>query len=97
MAEVRDPGWYVDPTGRAKWRFWTGAEWSVYSNEAHPPRFRKKRPKRELTKTQERVLLAVVIIAFLLFFFYEVPPGPGEPGSLDRGRLVTRIVSAPNA
>lgn len=31
------PGWYRDPSGELRWRWWDGASWTAHTAEAHPP------------------------------------------------------------
>ena len=63
-AAAPSPGWYVDPTGRAELRFWTGQEWTTWvwdgttvAADQHPVRRALNRSDLEHLEFIDRVFL----------------------------------------
>ena len=63
-AAAPSPGWYVDPTGRAELRFWTGQEWTPWvwdgttvAADQHPVRRALNRSDLEHLEFIDRVFL----------------------------------------
>jgi len=68
---VEKRGWYPDPWGQARWRWWNGKAWTDTSNNAEPPNRRFRRV--------HSIVLACLVAGVLVVGFVAVKGPAGPP------------------